>query len=64
MTKPAKMGRAVTTQRGRTAGAREARTWLSADEYAEVERLAQEAGLTTSGWVRARLLAVDVEPAR
>ena len=56
MTTPTKQGRPVTTQRGRTAGAKEARAWLSAAEYAEIERQAQAGGLTTAGWVRARLL--------
>lgn len=51
-----KPGRPVTTRRGRAAGAKEARAWLSAEEFAHVEALAAARGLTVPALVRAVLL--------
>lgn len=49
-------GRPVTTQRGRTAGGREARAWLSAAEFAQLAAMATSRGVTVPALVRALLL--------
>ena len=50
-------GRPTTTARGRNAGGKEARAWLSADEYAALTARAEAAGLTVGEFVRRLLLA-------
>lgn len=41
-----------TTRRGRAAGARQLRAWVSAEEYARWEAAARAAGLTLGDYVR------------
>jgi hypothetical protein len=41
-----------TTARGRKAGARELRAWLSADEYARWVAAAESAGMTLGDFIR------------
>ena len=43
-----------TTRRGRKAGARELRAWLSADEYARWIVAAKAAGMTLGDFVRSK----------
>jgi hypothetical protein len=50
-------GRPTTTARGRNAGGKEARAWLSADEYAALTARAEAAGLTLGEFVRRLMLA-------
>lgn len=59
---PTSPGRPVSTRRGRRAGARELRTWVSADEYAEVERLAAIAGQKLGDYLRERALQPKDQP--
>jgi len=49
-------GRPVTTQRGRTAGGKEARAWLSAAEFAQLAAMATSRGVTVPALVRDLLL--------
>lgn len=57
-------GRPTTTKRGRRAGAREARAWLSADEYAALQTAARRAGAASvPAFVRAVLIhVVAIQP--
>lgn len=48
-----KRGPKPTTLRGRAAGGREIRAWVSADELARITERATAAGMTVSDYVRA-----------
>jgi len=49
-------GRPRTTGRGRTAGGREARAWLSADEHTAAVAAAKGQGVTLGEFLRALVL--------
>lgn len=53
-----------TTQRGRAAGAKELRAWLSAAEFARWQRAADAAGLSVGDYVRSLTPPLRVESAR
>lgn len=53
-----KRGPQQSTGRGRAAGAKECRAWLSAAEFAALTQEAERRGVTTGDVVRASVLAI------